>query len=46
VRAEERERATGVVDQFFGTDDHDQPTHCVDCALRHKAKAAIRSDTK
>jgi hypothetical protein len=42
VRAEERTRAQGIVDQIYGCHTHNQPTHCVDCALRHKAKAAIR----
>jgi hypothetical protein len=46
VRAEERTRAQGIVDQIYGCHTHNQPTHCVDCALRHKAKAAIRHDSE
>lgn len=40
----ERERAIRIINQFAGCRDHDQPTHCVDCDLRHKAIAAIKAE--
>lgn len=38
----ERERAIQIVNRFSICRDHDQPTHCVQCDLRHKAIVAIR----
>jgi hypothetical protein len=42
--ADERERVIKIVNRFSICRDHDQPSHCVECDLRHRAIAAIRRD--
>jgi hypothetical protein len=39
---DEQARTVEIVNHFSICRDHDQPTHCVQCDLRHKAIAAIR----
>jgi hypothetical protein len=39
---DERQRAIEIINRFSICRDHDQPSHCVECDLRHKAIAAIR----
>lgn len=41
-----RERAVEIVNRFSICRDHDQPSHCVNCDLRHKTIAAIRGGKK
>jgi len=43
THAQVLEDAAGIINRFYGCSDHDQPTHCVECDVRHKALAAVRS---
>jgi hypothetical protein len=40
--ADERERAVRIINQFAICRDHDQPSHCIQCDLRHRTITAIR----
>ena len=37
------QRAINIIDRFSICRDHDQPSHCTPCNLRHRAIAAIRN---
>lgn len=38
-----RDYAECVINCVYGCNTHDQPSHCAECALRHKALRAIRA---